>query len=1046
MANLHLILICVIVAKFAESANILMVIPFTSKSHYIMLSPIGLELAKRGHNVTVITALQERNPPPNYHQVLVENKEIWDVLGTKRPVIFDMTQKSFEEFLNEVLWRGGLGFVEVALKSPHLQEFLKKNNTFDLVISEQFYQESLNILAYKYKAPLVLISTLGNCMKHNFVVGNPLQLNTVIFEALPLKDHTSIWGRLRNIYITVYEYVWWKYWYLGKQEALMRKYIPDLEEPVPSLFEMQKNVSLLLINTHFSFDPPMALLPNIVEIGGMHLTKSNSSLPKDLQAILDNAMDGFVYMNFGSNVVISEMEEKKLMALFNVFRKLKQTVLMKWEKDTLPNKPQNIVMRKWFPQKEIFAHPNIRVFISHGGLIGTQEATFNGVPILGVPIYADQYNNLDLAKKNGFGKILEYEDINEDNLEEALSEMLNYKSYKLNAEEMAKRFQDRPMTPLETTLWWLEYVIRHKGATFLKSAAGNMSWFKYFMLDVYLVVITTIATLICLILFVVKIIRKLLGINIKINLKKKQSAWIFLIFLLSLTISCEAYNILYIVPFTSKSHYIMLRPLGLELARKGHNVTVITANKEASPPRNYREVMVVNKEIWEVIGGERPNVFTMVDKSAEEFHDIIFWRAGSAFTEVALNSSDVQNFLKEDNSFDLVIAEQFFQEALYVLSYKYKAPLALVTTFGNCMRHNILTGNPLQLNTVVSEFLEIRDMSSFWGRLRNMYFAAYEYLWWKYWYMAKQEQLVEKYMTDLPKPVPSLYEIQQNTSLFLMNSHFSFDTPAAYLPNLVEIGGLHLSKSESKLPEDLQKILDSATDGVIYMNLGSNVRSAELPDEKKRAFLNVFRKLKQIVIWKWEDDKLEGRPANLVTRKWLPQKDILAHPNVRVFISHGGLIGTQEAIFNGVPIVGIPIYADQYNNLLLAQQTGFGTVLLYHSINENTVENALLDVLYNESYRIKAKELSTRWKDRPMNPLDSAVFWIEYVIRNNGADFIKNPARNLSWIAYSMLDLYVFVAAVFLSCVCLVYIIIKFLVHVPKHYKIEFIRYKEKKT
>lgn len=61
-------------------------------------------------------------------------------------------------------------------------------------------------------------------------------------------------------------------------------------------------------------------------------------------------------------------------------------------------------------------------------------------------------------------------------------------------------------------------------------------------------------------------------------------------------------NILYVVPFTSTSHYIMLRPIGLELARRGHNVTVITANKEKSPPKNYHEIMVDDKKIWDVIG------------------------------------------------------------------------------------------------------------------------------------------------------------------------------------------------------------------------------------------------------------------------------------------------------------------------------------------------------------------------------------------------------------------------------------------------------------
>lgn len=69
------------ISRICEAANILYIIPFTSKSHNIMLRPIGLELAQRGHNVTVITGYREQNTPPTYRQVLVDDKMIWDVLG-----------------------------------------------------------------------------------------------------------------------------------------------------------------------------------------------------------------------------------------------------------------------------------------------------------------------------------------------------------------------------------------------------------------------------------------------------------------------------------------------------------------------------------------------------------------------------------------------------------------------------------------------------------------------------------------------------------------------------------------------------------------------------------------------------------------------------------------------------------------------------------------------------------------------------------------------------------------------------------------------------
>lgn len=53
---------------------------------------------------------------------------------------------------------------------------------------------------------------------------------------------------------------------------------------------------------------------------------------------------------------------------------------------------------------------------------------------------------------------------------------------------------------------------------------------------------------------------------------------------------------------------------------------------------------------------------------------------------------------------------------------------------------------------------------------------------------------------------------------------------------------------------------------------------------------------KQKVIWKYESEKeLANRiSSNVLVRKWLPQNDILAHKNVQLFISHGGMFSMFE--------------------------------------------------------------------------------------------------------------------------------------------------------
>ena len=73
----------------------------------------------------------------------------------------------------------------------------------------------------------------------------------------------------------------------------------------------------------------------------------------------------------------------------------------------------------------ISAHPNVKLFISHGGLLGTSEAVYEGVPILGIPIFGDQRTNLKSIEANGAGEILDYNEISKEVVFEKVARILN---------------------------------------------------------------------------------------------------------------------------------------------------------------------------------------------------------------------------------------------------------------------------------------------------------------------------------------------------------------------------------------------------------------------------------------------------------------------------------------------------------------------------------------------------------------------------------------------------------------------------------------------
>ena len=69
----------------------------------------------------------------------------------------------------------------------------------------------------------------------------------------------------------------------------------------------------------------------------------------------------------------------------------------------------NVKLMSWLPQNDILGHPKTRLFIGHAGLNGILETTYQAVPIICSPFFGDQFDNAHMAKRAGFGEIVDLE-------------------------------------------------------------------------------------------------------------------------------------------------------------------------------------------------------------------------------------------------------------------------------------------------------------------------------------------------------------------------------------------------------------------------------------------------------------------------------------------------------------------------------------------------------------------------------------------------------------------------------------------------------------
>ncbi|XP_308459.5 UDP-glycosyltransferase UGT5 [Anopheles gambiae] len=463
-------------------------------------------------------------------------------------------------------------------------------------------------------------------------------------------------------------------------------------------------------------------------------------------------------------------------------------------------------------------------------------------------------------------------------------------------------------------------------------------------------------------------------------------------------------RILSVNVFPGRSHWMMISSILEELLDRGHEVTVITNYPRKSAHPNLTEIVISPiYDFW----GKSVKVDSLYDLTDISVHQMLMdflYPLGLQTAEYAFTRDNVMEFLRNDKTqFDLLLAEQFYQEAYLMLAHKYKVPIVSIGTFGFAQYMGPMMGLMNAWSHVPHEFLPFTDHMSLYERAYNSFVSSYELLLRSWYYLPEQQAMADKHFSFLPGPLPRLSDLERQVSVILLNSYPPLTSTRAKVPGLVQVGGLHI-KPPKRLPDDLQTFIDGATDGVIYFSLGTNLRSADMPPEKLSIILKVFGALKQRVVWKFEDERIRNLPPNVLVRSWLPQSDILGHRNVKVFITHGGLLGTQEGVHRAVPMVGIPIYCDQHLNMNKATLGGYAVKLYFPNITEESFRWALEEVLYNPSYKRNVDKVSQIFRDRPVPALEESVYWIEYVMRYKGAPQLRSAGLDLPWVSFALLD------------------------------------------
>ncbi|MFF7636297.1 glycosyltransferase [Kitasatospora sp. NPDC008050] len=219
---------------------------------------------------------------------------------------------------------------------------------------------------------------------------------------------------------------------------------------------------------------------------------------------------------------------------------------------------------------------------------------------------------------------------------------------------------------------------------------------------------------------------------------------------------------------------------------------------------------------------------------------------------------------------------------------------------------------------------------------------------------------------ELGLPAPSPMTRIDRAEMVLCNSVPELDYPFEIPAKMKLIGAVMPPLPESSGPEDdagLREWLDTRS-SVVYMGFGTITR---LTRDQVGALVEVARRLdgKHQFLWKLPEEQQhllparESLPGNLRIESWLPsQLDVLAHPAVEVFFTHGGGNGFHEGVYFGKPLVVRPLWVDCFDQAVRGQDLGISLTLdRPQTIDPGDVVDKLTRVLGDPAFRRRAERL-----------------------------------------------------------------------------------------
>ncbi|MGL5648737.1 MAG: macrolide family glycosyltransferase [Clostridium sp.] len=349
-----------------------------------------------------------------------------------------------------------------------------------------------------------------------------------------------------------------------------------------------------------------------------------------------------------------------------------------------------------------------------------------------------------------------------------------------------------------------------------------------------------------------------------------------------------------------------------ELLKKGHEITYICGEefRDKFKDTNVKFIGFTNILNKTTVKGIEGTTLDRLGKNLE------------------INEIELELAMKEEGNFDYVVVDQFINPGTKLIEkFNIKKTITSITTFA--LNSDIIYDMEKSFERVTNAIEKMQ------ANLENV--------------RTKYDEVGEKFGINFStNPVANLVSFNSDLKIVFTSKLFQ-----PYSNNFDEsyqfVGPSIFNRADFEKFE----LKNKGNKKLLYISLGT------ISNENKEFYQNCFKALKEkkdlnVIISignKLTVEELGDIPSNFEIYNYVPQLEVLK--KVDLFITHGGMNSTSEALYNNVPLIVIPQASDQALVAKRVENLGTGIALI-NKTDSNSIQKAVNTILMDNSYKENA--------------------------------------------------------------------------------------------